>query len=46
MRAFILLTIIHVVVSQMDYQDQVREDLIYKEMVSAGHWPDYKGLNE
>lgn len=45
MRAFILLTIIHVVVSQMDYTDEVREDLIYKEMVSQGYWPDYKGIN-
>ena len=34
------------IVGRMDYQDAEREHAHYCEMVQAGHWPDYKKLDE
>jgi len=34
------------IIGRMDYQDAERELAVYCEMVQAGHWPDFKKLDE
>ena len=34
------------IVGRMDYHDAEREHAHYCAMVQAGHWPDYKKLDE
>ena len=34
------------VVSEMSYEDAVREENQYCELVGDGTWPDYKGIYE
>tara|TARA_R110002153_G_scaffold174356_1_gene327542 strand:+ start:1346 stop:1513 length:168 start_codon:yes stop_codon:yes gene_type:complete len=31
------------IVGEMDYQDELAAEQHYKDMVCAGHYPDYKG---
>lgn len=38
----VIRVIIFLVVSTMDYQDEVMEQKHYCEMVEQGHWPDYE----
>lgn len=36
-----LLFLAYGIVGTMDYEDAVGQEELYKEMVCAGHWPDY-----
>lgn len=40
--SIILVIAILLIVSTMDYQDEVMEQKHYCEMVREGYWPDYK----
>jgi len=31
-------------VGSIDYADEVAEEMLYCEMVGAGHWPDYRSV--
>ena len=41
---FTVMVVGFVCASSMDYQDALTEELVYADMVCAGSWPDYKGL--
>lgn len=38
----LLVAVFILMASTLDYQDQQIQELHYKNMVCAGHWPDYK----
>ena len=31
-------------VGSIDYADELAEEMLYCEMVQAGHWPDYRSV--
>ena len=47
MKSFLLVSAVLVmlaIVGTMDYEDELREERHYSEMVCDGTWPDYKNL--
>ena len=43
--AILLLAATFIWAGSADYQDEIRMEEHYAEMVCAGHWPNYKNIN-